>query len=228
MDNWKLSIRFFLGKYPILFYPIFQILKPQNRQYFTNKQTSLVIEGYPRSANSFVVSTFQKMQQSSLMIAHHRHVPAQVIQASRLKIPCLVLIREPKDAILSYCIFEEKISIKQAIDFYIAFYSAIEPYKNSFVAASFDEVINDLSTVIKKVNSNFNTNYSTKVLPEREKEKVFEELFIARQGNIKKIPVPSKEREQLKIKIAQKLDSTVYRSRMNIANELYHKFLNFR
>ena len=64
----------------------------------------VVIEGFPRSGNSFARRAFIMAQDETFdvtRIAHHLHVPAQVIRAARWRIPTLVLIRRPKDAVLS-------------------------------------------------------------------------------------------------------------------------------
>jgi hypothetical protein len=47
-------------------------------------------------------------------IAHHLHVPAQVVRAARWQIPSLVLIRRPRDAVLSFAIWDP-ISVDQAL-----------------------------------------------------------------------------------------------------------------
>ncbi len=99
--NIQLSFRSFIGKYPKIYYLLYS-LKPNKYENITNQSTELVIEGFPRSANSFSVTAFRRLQQKKVNIAHHHHVPAQIIKAINLQIPILVLIRSPKDAVISY------------------------------------------------------------------------------------------------------------------------------
>ncbi len=66
-----------------------------------NRDTELVIEGFPRSGNSFAVIAMMLAQKNPLRIAHHFHVPAQIIYACRHKIPVLVILRKASDAIIS-------------------------------------------------------------------------------------------------------------------------------
>lgn len=65
------------------------------------KDTDLVIEGYPRSANSTTVHKFLSRQDRPLHVAHHKHHAAQILRAVQWGIPAVVLIREPRSACLS-------------------------------------------------------------------------------------------------------------------------------
>ncbi|MDJ0744593.1 MAG: hypothetical protein QNJ32_14710 [Xenococcaceae cyanobacterium MO_167.B27] len=142
----KLGIRNLIGKYPLLFYSIY-CLKYQNRSNLINIDTELVIEGFPRSANSFSVTAFRRLQPKQIKIAHHHHVPAQITNAIKLNIPTIVLIRNPLDAVISFKIYNTDISLIQALKTYISFYQSIAIHKNFYVIASFDEIISDLPTI---------------------------------------------------------------------------------
>ena len=61
-----------------------------------NHATQLVIEGYPRSANTYAVVAFAAVQPERPRIAHHLHVAAQVLAAVDRDIPTMVLIRRPQ------------------------------------------------------------------------------------------------------------------------------------
>ncbi len=54
-------LRSFFGKYPLLFYFLYGLL-PKNRMLSVNRNTQLVIEGFPRSANTFAVVALQNAQ----------------------------------------------------------------------------------------------------------------------------------------------------------------------
>lgn len=72
-----------------------RIISPQN---------DLVIEGFPRCANSFAVRAFRSCNDpaNTLRIATHMHSPAQAIMGVHWKIPTLVLIRNPDQAVPSF------------------------------------------------------------------------------------------------------------------------------
>ncbi|MBW1784018.1 MAG: hypothetical protein JRL30_25170 [Deltaproteobacteria bacterium] len=84
--------------------------------------TELVIEGYPRSANSFAVVAFEMAQIRHVKTAHHLHLPTNVALAARRNVPCLVLIRDSDQAVLSLAISFLKYDVGQALKEYVRFY----------------------------------------------------------------------------------------------------------
>jgi len=82
----RFALRSVLGRSPAVYFGI-QRLRPSRRHLLVKKDTEIVIEGYPRSANTFAVAAFLLAQGRAVKIAHHLHVPAQVIQAVRWGIP---------------------------------------------------------------------------------------------------------------------------------------------
>jgi hypothetical protein len=121
--------------------------------------TEVVIEGYPRSGNSFAVAAFEQAQQRATRIAHHTHTPAHVIAAIRAGIPAVVLIRDPEDACVEFAMMKQFLSLHQALRGYVRFYKPLHLYKDEFVVGAFREVTTDFGTVMKRVNARFGTNF---------------------------------------------------------------------
>ena len=94
-----------------------------------------------------------------MRIATGLHVPAQVIRAARWRIPTLVLIRRPKDAVLSFAI-RDPISVEQALKYYFSFYETVEGYGEAYVLGNFEEVTGDFGRVIRHLNDRFGTSFS--------------------------------------------------------------------
>ena len=69
-----------------------------------------------------------------------------------MDIPTIVLIRDLQDAVLSFLVREPCLSVRRALQDYITFYRTISHYRNGFVVALFDEVINNFGQVIVRVN----------------------------------------------------------------------------
>jgi hypothetical protein len=67
-------LRIFFGKYPLLFYFLYGLVS-KNRMLSVNRNTQLVIERFPKSANTFAVVSLQNAQSVKLQLAHHMHVP---------------------------------------------------------------------------------------------------------------------------------------------------------
>ena len=160
----KHKARSFLSLYPELFFPLVKL--KESKKLAVGKHTQIVIEGFPRSGNSFVVGAFEAAQPNPVVIAHHLHAPAQIIQAARQDIPTLVLAREPVDAVVSRLAMGLEVnelrgtqafppSLSQLLRTYIGFYTRILPYQDQYVLALFEEVTRDLGTLIKKSTKSF-------------------------------------------------------------------------
>jgi hypothetical protein len=146
------------GKHPAAFYGLYRLAR-KDRARVVTPGTQLVIEGFPRSANSFARVAFNRAQKGTVRIATGLHVPAQVIRAARWRIPTLVLIRRPKDAVLSFAI-RDPISVGQALRYYLSFYETVEGYGDAYVLGTFEEVTGDFGRVIRRLNDRFDTSFS--------------------------------------------------------------------
>jgi hypothetical protein len=94
--------------------------------------TDLLIEGFPRSGNSFLVSWIAKAN-PGLRIASHMHSIAHVHAALRRRLPVVVVIREPEAALASLALFDRQRPIEQHIERYRRFHVG--------VLAVYDEVL---------------------------------------------------------------------------------------
>ena len=151
-------LQIYAGKHPAVFYGLYRLARKDQDRVVT-PQTQLVIEGFPRSANSFARVAFNRAQSERVRIANGLHVPAQVIRASRWRIPTLVLIRKPKDAVLSFAI-RDPITLDQALNYYLSFYETVEAYRDAYVLGLFEEVTEDFGRVIQRLNDRFETTFS--------------------------------------------------------------------
>jgi hypothetical protein len=151
--------RVYASKHPLLFYTLYRSLRSESRIRWVDRKTQLVIEGYPRSGNTFAVVAFQQAQRESVRIAHHLHAPAQVIRAERLQIPTIVLIREPADAVLSQIVRRPDISAPLALKSYLSFYETVAARCSAYVVGTFREVTREYGSVIERANAKFGTNF---------------------------------------------------------------------
>lgn len=168
------------GKHPAAFYGLYRLARKDQSRIVT-PETGLVIEGFPRSANSFARVAFNRAQKEKVRIANGLHVPAQVIRASRWRIPTLVLIREPKDAVLSFAV-RDPISVGQALRYYLAFYETVEAYRDDYVLGTFSEVTGDFGRTIGRLNERFGTDF----IPFRHDERNVEAVLTRVERNSKR------------------------------------------
>lgn len=227
-------LRSFLGRYPSLFYFLYGLV-PKNRTLSVKKNTQIVIEGFPRSANTFAVGAFNRIQPIKLRIAHHMHVPAQVIRAVHWKIPTIVLIRDPKDAVVSLVTYDSRISINQALRCYVSFYKAIYFCRSKYIVAFFEEVISDYSKIIEKTNDKFNTKFVSRSFAEAEVNSIFQriesigEIEATRQEKTEcselNVARPSLTRACLKRELMQKLEEPQNNKILKDAERIYADFI---
>jgi hypothetical protein len=168
------------GKHPAAFYGLYRLARKDPSRVVT-PDTQLVMEGFPRSANSFARVAFNRAQKEKVRIANGLHVPAQVIRASRWRIPTLVLIRNPRDAVLSFAI-RDPISVEQAIRYYLAFYETVEAYRDAYVLGTFEEVTGDFGRLIRRLNEGFGTDF----VPFRHNERNVEAVLDRVERNSKR------------------------------------------
>ena len=95
-----------------------------------------------------------KKKNPNLNIAHHCHAAAQIKNAARLNLPCLVVLRDPIEACISNCIFSKnEITPKESLIAYYLFYESLLPYNKKFVLGLFEDVTVNFHLVIKSLNN---------------------------------------------------------------------------
>ena len=204
------GLQIYAGRHPAVFFSLYRLAR-KDRSRMVTPQTQLVIEGFPRSGNSFARVAFVQAQSERVRIAHGLHVPAQVIRAARWRIPTLVLIRKPRDAVLSFAI-RDPISVDQALRYYLSFYETLERYRDAFVLGPFEEVTQDYGRVIERINERFGTTFS----PFRHDEENVDRVFARMEKNSRKrygearwetkVSAPSDVKERMKREIVYELE----------------------
>jgi len=156
MKNYALA---FYTTHPNLYFPRFVRQNPHLAYLCVNRDTKIVIEGFPRCGNTFAVIAFQQAQKRKIKIAHHLHVPAQIRYATRNGIPTLVLIREPLEAVASLLVRHPERTPGKCLSEYDNFYRSIVSAKDKFVVADFKETVNDFGSVTTRLNELFQTSF---------------------------------------------------------------------
>jgi hypothetical protein len=221
------GLQIYAGKYPAVFFSLYRLLR-KDRTRVVTPDTQLLIEGFPRSGNSFARVAFTKAQKEKVRIARPLHVPAQVIRAARWQIPTLVLIRRPRDAVLSFAI-RDPISVDQALKYYISFYESVERYRDAYILGLFEEVTEDYGQVIKRVNDKFGTTFSLFRHDEENVSKVFagmETHARKKYGETlweRKVQRPSAVRERMKHEIEYDLENPKRKKLIAEAEAVYNR-----
>jgi hypothetical protein len=123
-------------------------------------RTELVIDGYTRCGTTFAVYALQLSQERPVRLAHHWHAPAQLIEAARRGLPALLVIREPKGAILSQLMREPNVALRDGLIAYARFYTCLLPYRDQLVVGEFGQLTHDFGGVVRRLNARFGTNFA--------------------------------------------------------------------
>jgi hypothetical protein len=232
LEKW---LQIHAGGHPTVYFSLYRLLRTRKdltRAVTPDKQ--VVIEGFPRSGNSFARRAFIMAQDETFdvtRIAHHLHVPAQIVRAAQWRIPTLVLIRRPRDAVLSLVI-RDPISVDQALKYYISFYETSEKYRDAFVLGRFEEVTEDFGQVMKRLNDKFGTTFSVFRHDEENVSKLFSGMEAHARKKYgetlweRKVQRPAAVRERIKDEIQFDLESPKRKRLIARADAVYDRLTN--
>ena len=200
-----------------------------------NHKTDIVVEGYPRSGNTFCVALLYYLE-PKLKIARHRHELGHLKYAIKLKKPIVCVVRNPLDSIISLHI-REKLSISFCIEYYIKFHKYLYENRNYIYIIDFNLLIKEPTEVIKNINKATSLQLAEVVITEHATEdikKIVKDMELKESEflgldstNIRSshIAIPTKERNEYKQKIIKNLNLKKYENKINKANKLFNSLL---
>lgn len=201
-----------LDQWPALYTSLMKLRHTKIHHRFVSSDHVAVIEAFPRSGSSFAHRAFESANPNARhKIASHVHRSSQVVRATGFGVPCVVLVREPRQAVVSLLALAvqtdqiEMPTTSQARKYtlvtlrrYIKFYQRIEDLSGILVVG-FDEVIADFGKVIGRLNLTFGSEFD-----------VFEHADTNVNELTSKARIhlsPSKDREKLKEILVSSYDS---------------------
>lgn len=176
-----------------------------------NADTELVIEGFPRSANTYALHAFMQMQlPREVNVAHHIHTAAHIKAAVSLKKPVLLLVREPKGAVASLKMRRKNASLETLVFRYIKFHEALLESLDAVIVAKFDHFVESPHVYIQMINEQFETQFCANELSVADREVITESILKVNKGLGSNTPVtqsmPSPEKTKLRIEIEKEMD----------------------
>ncbi|MGB5024325.1 MAG: hypothetical protein WBO44_03200, partial [Saprospiraceae bacterium] len=157
------------SSYPSIYTTISRILTGRNC--YTTKKTDIVIDGYPRSGNTYATYAFIAVQKSNFNVANHIQKKSQFLLAEKYGIPAILLIRQPLETISSLLIRQPQYDPETLLEGYYFLYSGLKNH-NSYIVAPFDKLINNYGSIIQKVNDKYGTNFDLYEKTNENEEKV--------------------------------------------------------
>jgi hypothetical protein len=206
-------------------------LRADKRSTLARSDTALVIEGFPRSGNTFSVAAFRVANGPEPHLGRHLHGAPHLLRAKRLGVPAIALARAPEDAVPSYLVRRAGLRAEDALAEYLDFYRTAWRARDAFVVGAFDDVTSDFGAVIDRVNQRFGTSFARyQANPGNEAaafEMVEEMNRLECGGDVVETHVgrPSAERTARKAEIAASLRRPKAARLLGEAQELFRRYV---
>ena len=159
-----------------------------------------------RSGNTFAVAAFWLSNGRHLHVGRHLHTPAHVLEAVRLGVPAVVIVRDPRAVAVSHVLRRPALTVRDSLIDYAAFFEALEPMRSQIVNVSFESVIGSFDEVVATVNARFDTAFLaptwdgefTRAVTELVEDMNRAEAVSGGEVDELRVARPSQMREQLK------------------------------
>ena len=227
MNKFVITLKRIVGQNSFLFCLLYFMVK--NKYRVVNKNTQFVLEGFPRCANTFSYVALKDVH-PNMNIAHHLHLPVQIILGVKRKIPVVVLIREPKEAILSLLLRDPSIDLDSAIRNYVSFYKIAIKFRDDIIVANFKDVIVDFNIIIAEINLKFNIGleeFDMSPSNIQKCQKLVKKMDKIDTGlpavNTSTVGLPTREKELRKLQLLQKYKDIDMH--LTLANEIYRSLI---
>lgn len=159
--------------------PLFRLFKNRYPCYAI-PNANICIEGFPRSGNSFFVTTFQQWNPGAV-IAHHSHLASNAKYFAKQDKPTVILIREPAEAISSAIAWDGqdgRIVPGVGLITYLSFYRSLRKYRHKVLFLNFHEAVNQPDKCIEKINQRFGADFNAIVFSKEESSRLKEVLAL--------------------------------------------------
>lgn len=192
--------------------------------------TQLVIEGFPRSGNTFAVFAVRLGEQRAgrqVSISSHVHTPSAIKAAARARFPTLVVVRPPLDTLVSLLIAAPHVRPTEAVDEWIHHHREVWPYRDRFEVATFDDVVHRTDVVVGRINTRFGTSLAPIDPSPQTTAAIFDAIDAhhhALYGDREHLlPRPSPGRVEVARLQRREVEQEIGRHRLAEADELYHR-----
>ncbi len=226
--NTKFLLAHYASAYPFLYTGISSMLSNRDDCY-TSKRTEILIDGFPRCANTYSTYAFQIAQRDTPIMAHHIHKQSQFIIADKYNIPSILLIREPIGCISSLIIRQPKYDINIVLSGYHFLYSSLLNY-NNYVVGNFENILSDYASIINQLNGKFGSSFIPYERNDENEKKVkhivqTQDELIGANDFKQRVAYPTEERKAAAQEIKKVLQTPMYDRKLKQCTEVYNKMI---
>lgn len=226
--NW---VRRFVRRHAV-FNRLLSNLLPRYRLCAVRPESAVIIEGFPRSANTFAVVALKMSQPHSIHVGRHLHSLGHVRRGLELGKPALIVIRHPRDAVLSLAIAHPDLKLASLLTEYVDFYEGIEELGDAVVLGEFNEVTSDFGAVTRRLNGRFGTRFQEFEPTPENLQRCYELIDDEDRRNTggvsrpTRVARPTAERDQQKRELSTGLEQPPVRDLLAAAEKVYSRLLD--
>ena len=220
-----------LGHEPA-FLPLLLRLTPRGVSRQITDSTQLVIEGFPRSGNTFTTFAIGDACNHQITIASHVHQPSQIKNAIARGVPTVFVIRDPVFALASYLAWDQRFSASAVIREYCSYHRQLVPYADRFLICEFDEITSNISTVIERINRRYSLNIPPFDEGPSNVKRLFaqiewaDKLVHPRLDPVRSVPGPHADRRKINEQMREALLHPSNATQLAVAQDLFAYFCN--
>ncbi|GGO93600.1 hypothetical protein GCM10011584_32680 [Nocardioides phosphati] len=155
----RARVREFVLDTPVLD-SLYNAVSPQLREQRVAPGVVLVLDGFPRSGNTYARVAFDHANPEGHRVSSHLHVARAIHRAVELGIPAVVVVRDPAEVLASALQYDPTASALQVLRGYQRYYRGVMPLRASVVVAPFTRVVSDFGSVIDECNARFGTSFN--------------------------------------------------------------------
>lgn len=197
-------------------------------------KTQVLVDSYPRSANSFFEAAFVKAHGGRLNVAHHSHAAGQVLAGVKRGLPCIVLVRAPEAAIASfYDMNGGDFPIELCTREYVAFYHALAPVMDRLIIVETATLEARFYDLMKFLRDRYGLDVACYVIDGDTRKALFEDVdatgrarngFSAERYSDKRSPREKQERQDQLAAIRDLISTPKNAAELSRAQSLYESF----
>lgn len=216
------------SEYPFIYTRISKVLT--GKTWYAGKDTDIVIDGFPRCANTYATYAFDSVQKTRLNIAHHVHKKSQFLVAAKYDIPAILLIRNPVDCIASTLVRQPRYNPETLYKGYFMLYEGLRD-ADHYILGKFENVLSDYGHIIQAVNKKFGTNFIAYERTEENEQNVkriihSQDELVNAEDYKQRVAYPTAERKKANNEIRNELISPKYNSLRSKCEELYNHIIS--
>lgn len=170
---------------------------PVRRPQIVGAESSVCIEGFPRSGNWFAVRCFLDANPDVGPVAHHMHLAGQIRRALRFGVPCAIVVRDPVAAVASFLVFDPRLIPRVALWSWIRYQETVSRHAESIAICPFEELVEEPASLIERLNRRYESGFALPGAGARGADEVFERIERDHPGyGVERYSTPRPERKR--------------------------------